>query len=112
MTLLYLNSDSMGTGPDEELSKKLLIIFLEKLVLSDVKIDLIGCVNSAVFLTTREGAGLELLKKMEQKGSRIASCKTCLEHYNLMDSLKIGEMGTMDMTIMVMSTADKVITPC
>jgi hypothetical protein len=112
MTLLYLNSDTLGNGPDEELSRKLLILFLEKLVLSDVKIDLIGCVNSGVFLTTKEAMGLELLKKMEKKGSRIASCKTCLEHYNLLDSLKIGELGTMDMTVAVMGTADKVITPC
>lgn len=112
MTLLYLNSDTLGNGPDVELSRKLLILFLEKLVISDVKIDLIGCVNSGVFLTTKEGMGLELLRKMEQKGSRIASCGTCLDHYNLRDSLKIGETGTMDMTVMVMNMADKVITPC
>jgi hypothetical protein len=112
MTLLYLNSDKLGNGPDEQLSKQLLLIFLEKLVLSEVKIDLIGCVNSAVFLTTKEGKGLELLKKMEEKGSRIASCKTCLDHFNLMDSLKIGETGTMDMTVMILDSADKVINPC
>ncbi len=112
MTFLYLKSNGMGNGTDSTLSEKLLLAFLNKLSESDTKIDLVGCVNGAVKLTTSEGPALESLKKLESKGAKIASCGTCLEHLNLKESLKIGQIGTMDMTVQIMATADKVIMPC
>ena len=51
MNFLYLNSDKMGEG-DPELGRKLLLVFLEKLAASDVTIDVVGCVNNGIFLTT------------------------------------------------------------
>ena len=62
MTFLYLNSDMMGSG-DPELGRKLLKIYLEKLADSDIHIDLIGCVNSGIFLTTERSHVIESLKK-------------------------------------------------
>ncbi len=112
MTFLYLSSDCLGGGTDEVLGKKLLLLFLEKLAGSDVRVDLIGCVNGAVKLTTGEGVGLESLKALQGRGSRIASCGTCLDHLGLRDSLKIGEVGSMDMTVQAMAIADRVIRPC
>jgi hypothetical protein len=111
MTFLYLNSDQMGGG-DPELGEKLLRIFLEKLAASDVKVDLIGCVNSAIFLTTSAGPALLSLQRLADKGARIATCGTCLDHHQLRDKLLIGEVGTMDQTVAVMDQADKIIRPC
>jgi len=112
MTFLYLNSDTMGSGQDKELGQKLLVLFLEKLVASNVTVDMIGCVNGGVFLTTCEGPALECLRLLQGRGARIASCGTCLDHLGLRDSLKIGEVGAMDMTVQTMATADKVLQPC
>ncbi len=112
MTFLYLNSDRMGSGPDEELGQRLLILFLRKLAESEVRVDLVGCANGAVLLTTREGPALNILKTLRARGARIASCGTCLEHLGLRDSLLIGEVGNMDGTVQVLATADKVISPC
>ena len=111
MTLLYLNSDQMGVG-DPALGQKLLKSFLSELAKSDVKLDIVGCVNSAINLTTEGSEVLESLRTLETKGARIASCGTCLDHYHKRDKLLIGEIGTMDMTVAVMSSADKVIRPC
>ena len=111
MTFLYLNSDKMGSGNDP-LGKKLLKSFLNELAKSDTQIDLIGCVNSAVNLTTEGSEVLEVLKTLTDKGARIASCGTCLDHFDKRDKLLIGEVGSMDMTVQIMATADKVIKPC
>lgn len=111
MTFLYLNSDRMGTG-DDGLGRRLLVAFLEKLAESGVSVDLVGCVNSAVYLTTSEGPALEALRKLHHGGTRVASCGTCLDHFGLRDSLQIGEVGAMDDTVRTMAGADRVIRPC
>ncbi len=110
MTFLYLNSDQMGHG-DAELGRKLLQSFLQELAKSDVKVDIIGCVNSGIHLTTRSGKALESLKALEKKGAQIATCGTCLDYHNKNDELLIGSIGTMEQTVQVMARADKIIRP-
>ncbi len=100
----------MGTG-DEELGKKLLGVFLEKLAQSDVQVDVIGCVNSGIYLTTAGSEVLESLQALQAKGARIATCGTCLDHYERQDKLLIGEVGAMDQTVQIMALADRVIRP-
>lgn len=101
----------MGAGSDE-LGKKLLKSFLSELAKSDAKIDLIGCVNSAVHLTTEGSEVIDILKQIEAKGTMIATCGTCLDFYKKRDLLLIGQIGTMDKTVEIMTKADKVIRPC
>ncbi|MCA9784539.1 MAG: DsrE family protein [Candidatus Cloacimonetes bacterium] len=111
MTFLYLNSDCMGTG-DDELGRRLLLAFLEKLLESRTPVDLVGCVNSGIRLSTEAGRGAELLARLEQAGARIASCGTCLDHFGKREQLLVGEVGSMDGTVKVMTEADRVIRPC
>ena len=110
MTFLYLNSDKMGAG-DPELGRKLMRIFLSELANSSVQIDVIGCVNSGINLTTKGSEVIDSLKILEEKGARIATCGTCLDHHNRRDELLIGQVGTMDMTVQILSQADRVIRP-
>ena len=110
MTFLYLNSDKMGQG-DPQLGSKLMKSFLSELAKSKAKIDLIGCVNSGIHLTTRGSEVLDSLKILEKKGARIATCGTCLDFHNKRDELLIGEIGTMNQTVMVMAGADRIIRP-
>lgn len=111
MNLLYLSSDQMGAGPDPQLGRMLLRRFLEELATSDLRVDMVGCANAAVFLTTTGSPVLDVLRKLQDRGTRIASCKTCLVHYKLDDKVEIGEMGTMDQFVRLLATADKVIHP-
>ena len=111
MTFLYLNSDKMGEG-DSDLGKKLLKSFLSNLANSDVQIDVVGCVNSGINLTTEGSEVLDILKKLEAKGAKIATCGTCLEFHGRKDKLLIGSIGTMPMTVQIMADADNVIKPC
>ncbi|MCA9727542.1 MAG: sulfurtransferase-like selenium metabolism protein YedF [Candidatus Eisenbacteria bacterium] len=111
MVLLYLNSDQMGHG-EEALGQKLLLTFLDQLAASDVQVDLVGCVNYGVRLTSKDSPALPALRKLEERGARIASCGTCLDHYGIRDALAIGEVGNMSQTVQVMAMADRVIRPC
>ena len=67
--------------------------------------------NSGINLTTEGSEVLDSLETLLKKGARLASCGTCLDYHNMREKLLIGEIGTMDMTIEVMATADKVIRP-
>ncbi len=110
MTFLYLSSDKMGEG-EPELGRKLMKSFLSELANSEQHIDVIGCANSGVNLTTEGSDVLDSLNKLLERGARIASCGTCLDHLGCRDNLLIGEIGTMDMTVQIMTTADRVIRP-
>ena len=112
MNFLYLNSDKMGEG-DAQLGRKLLLAFLEQLADSKVPVDVVGCVNSGIFLTsTADGPALESLRKLEARGARIATCGTCLEHFQRQEMLQIGEVGNMADTVQMMARAKRVIRPC
>ncbi len=111
MNFLYLNSKTMGTG-DDILGEQLLITFLKKLAESKHHIDVIGCVNGAIALTTQPGEALDALKILELKGAKIATCGTCLDFHDRRDQLLIGSVGTMEQTVEVMNLADRVIRPC
>jgi selenium metabolism protein YedF len=110
MTLLYLNSDHMGSG-DEALGRKLMKLFLAQLAASATPIDLIGCVNSGVRLTTEGSEVIAEFEALKARGARIATCGTCLEHLGLEAKLLIGEVGTMAQSVQAMAMADKVIQP-
>jgi len=111
VTFLYLNSNTMGSG-DPELGKKLLKVFLNKLAESDHKVDVIGCVNSGIFLTTEGSNVIDSLQLLESKGAKIATCGTCLDFHGKNDELIIGEIGNMDGTVELMMTAENIIKPC
>ncbi|MDP8202173.1 MAG: sulfurtransferase-like selenium metabolism protein YedF [Candidatus Tenebribacter burtonii] len=110
MIFLYLNSDKMGEG-EPELGKKLMVTFLRELAKSDIMINVIGCVNSGINLTTEGSEAITSLRELEQKGARIATCGTCLDFYNKRENLLVGEIGSMDQTVLIMSKADRIIKP-
>lgn len=110
MNFLYLNSDKMGEG-DPDLGRKLLAIFLEKLAASDVPVEVVGCVNSGIFLTTTESPALASLQALAARGARIVTCGTCLDYHGRQEALLIGEVGSMDGTVAMMATAARIIRP-
>lgn len=110
MTLLYLNSDQMGHG-DDTLGRKLMAAFLEKLLDSGAPVHAVACVNSGVRLTTEGSEVVELLEILEQRGARVTSCATCLDHFRLRDKLVVGEVGSMPQTVESLISAHRVIQP-
>lgn len=110
MNLLYLNSDILG-GNNQELGEKLIANFLKTINDSSLKIDAVFCVNSGIKLVTQNNETINLLNIMEQKGTVISSCGTCLDFFNLRNELKVGDIGSMKLLVSLLNTADKIIRP-
>lgn len=111
MTLLFLNSDQIGSG-DPELGRKLLQLFLEKLVTSEIKVDAVACLHRAIFLTTEENPALPSLQALAQRGALVTSCGTCLDFFNRKQTLLVGTVGGMQQTVEMFATASRIIAPC
>lgn len=111
MTFLCLDSDRMGQG-DDDLGRTLLASFLATLARSDVTVDLEGCVNGGIHMTTEGSRVLDSLRALEARGAHIASCGTCLDHFGRRDSLAIGTVGGKQQTVEMFAAADRVIVPC
>ena len=109
-TVLYLKSDRMGDG-DDELGRKLLKSFLSTVLASEKKVDLIVCVNSAVYLTTEGSPVMEELTDFERQGTEIVSCGTCLKFYGREHMVVIGNVGDMVGTVATLFESKKIITP-
>ncbi|MGA1863115.1 sulfurtransferase-like selenium metabolism protein YedF [Deferribacter thermophilus] len=106
--VLHVVSDSIGLG-NEELGKILMKGFIENIINLDRLPTSIIFVNSGVFLTTKNEDTIKALKELEAKGVEILSCGTCLNYYNLIDELKVGEITDGFKVMQRLFEADKVI---
>lgn len=111
MTFLYLNSDRIGQG-DDELGRRLLSLFLQKLLASEVKVDFVACLNGGALLTTEEGPALEALRALEARGATVTTCGTCLDHLQRRERLLLGAVGGMQQTVELFAAAERIIAPC
>ena len=108
--MVVLKSHRFGEG-EPELGERLLKIFLSVLLESGQLPAKIVCLNTGVFLTTRESPVLELLKRFEAEGVQIFSCGTCLEYFQAKDQLKVGQAGNMRDTVRSMLSCSKILEP-
>ncbi|HJC46837.1 MAG TPA: sulfurtransferase-like selenium metabolism protein YedF [Candidatus Lachnoclostridium pullistercoris] len=109
-TILVISSDSMGEG-DEALGRLLMKGFLYAMVEQERLPEKILFYNSGVFLTTEGSGVLEDLQEMERRGVRILTCGTCLNHFNLLDRLQVGEVTNMYEIAQCMMQAERIIKP-
>ena len=66
--------------------------------------------NGGVKVPTLNEQAAEHLKDIEEKGTEIMVCGTCLNFYNLEDKLKAGKVSNMYDISNAMKEVDKVIT--
>jgi selenium metabolism protein YedF len=104
--VLYVGSNAIGNG-DCYLGEKLMDGFIANIKNMDIMPSSIIFVNSGVYLTTLNATTIEELKKLE--GVEILSCGTCLEHFELVDKLKVGEITDGYNVMKRLFEADKVI---
>lgn len=101
-------SDLLGKG-SEELGKILMKGFIYTLTETNPLPSNIVFLNSGVKITTTESQTIDDLKKLEECGTKILSCGTCLDYYNLKDNLLVGEISNMYDIVETMSNAEKTI---
>lgn len=81
-------------GKDENLGRILMKAFFDTMIVTGQLPQMIFLMNTAVKLSTIDEEFIPILKKIEQMGTEIFTCGTCLKYYNLEDSLKVGYRGT------------------
>ncbi|MDA3818258.1 MAG: sulfurtransferase-like selenium metabolism protein YedF [Prolixibacteraceae bacterium] len=107
--LLQINSDKMGEG-SPELGETLMSNYLKLILQEELLPSFIVFYNNGVKLTTEGSPVIEILKEIENKGVKLLSCKTCLNHFMLLDKMIVGMAGTMIDIIILQKEATKVIT--
>lgn len=106
--LLQITQNGMGGG-GEELGLQLVTNYL-KLIGEEIELPkFISFYNGGVKLICTGSPVIEILKSIEKKGVKLIACKTCLNHFNLMDKMEVGIAGTMVDIIQLQRIADKVI---
>ena len=109
-TVVVIASDKMGEGNDE-LGHVLMKAFLYTLTELENAPSTVIFYNGGAQLTIEGSDSLEDLKKIEQKGTVIMTCGTCLNYYGISDKLAIGEVSNMYSIVEKLAAASKVIRP-
>jgi selenium metabolism protein YedF len=92
--VILVGSDKLGNG-DDKLGTALMKSYMFALSESSMPPKTLLFVNGGVHLTTEGSDVLDSLRKMEDKGTEIMSCGTCLDFYNLKDKLVAGTVSNM-----------------
>lgn len=91
---ILIKTQYLGAG-DDELGAILMKAFVFSLTQSKPYPEKIIFLNSGVKLTTTNEETIKNLKLLEDEGTQIISCGTCLDFYNVKESLKVGSVGNM-----------------
>ena len=108
-TVILITRKGMGVA-SPELGTTLIQTYLRTLNESRDKPSEICFYAEGVFLVVEGSPVLHLLKILEDKGIRMTVCSTCLNFYNLVDQVAVGNRATMVDIVSAQSHADKVIT--
>lgn len=107
--VLLIKNEFLGDGNDE-LGKVLMKGFLYTITETKPYPEKVVLLNSAIKLSTVNEETIAHLKKLEEAGTKIYSCGTCLNYYNLADQLKVGVVGNMyDVVESLNSTTNRII---
>jgi selenium metabolism protein YedF len=106
--MVMVAADRLGSG-DDDLGAKLMTNFIKTLKEMGDDLWRLVLVNSGVKLTIDGAAALDDLKALEADGLTILVCGTCLDHFKLLESKRVGQTTNMLDIVTAMQVADKVI---
>jgi hypothetical protein len=107
-TVLLLARDGFGHG-DPELQHALLAKYLDLLLAGGLVPRALCFVTEGVHLVCEGSPVLEALRALEQRGTRLLVCTTCLKFYRLEESLRVGTACGMPDILDAQVRAGKVI---
>ena len=109
-TVVVISSSCMGAG-DDVLGAALMKSYIFALSQQEELPKTILFYNGGAKLTCEDAPTLEDLHSLEAQGVEILTCGTCLNHYGLTDSLKVGEVTNMYVIAEKMAQADLLVKP-
>ena len=108
-TLVVLIGNDVLGGGEEELGKILMKSFIYSLAALEDAPSAVIFMNRGAYLTAEGSNTISDLKALEEKGTEILTCGTCLNYYNLTDSLEAGSITDMYGIVERMALADSII---
>lgn len=109
-TVLLIASDSIGRGSDE-LGQKLMIAFIQVLHEINPQPDTIIFINSGVKLVAEGSQITEDLRVLEEMGTELLACGTCIGYYELKEKVVVGKISNMFEIASALFGAGKIINP-
>lgn len=107
-TVLLLMAETLGRG-DDELGALLVGNFIG--AFKGMGLWAVILMNGGVKLACREGKALESLRALADEGVSVEVCGTCLNHFGLVDELRVGSVSNMYDIAVMLNGAGKVIRP-
>jgi selenium metabolism protein YedF len=105
--VIVIASDKLGQG-DDRLGEMLMASFLRTLGENEEKPAELIFVNAGVRLVCEGSRVLDHVEKLARQGVAVQACTTCLEYYDLMDTLLLGAPTTMAKTVKSVMTGEAV----
>ena len=106
---VLIESDAIGRGSDE-LGAILMRALFPTLLEASPRPRKLIFMNSGVKLTVEGSVYLEDISKLEKEGREIFVCGTCLDFFNLKDTVKVGKISNFFEITQTLVETDKVIT--
>ena len=108
--VVCLKSDLMGDG-DPDLGKVLMESFMDNLKLLDQLPTHVIMYNAGVKLAMKQSPVCSSLSELEELGTRIMLCGTCIDHYELQYDIGVGMISNMVVITETIASAGHVIYP-
>ena len=108
--VVFVGSEGVGRG-DDELGAILMGPFLDTLSQLDNRPSHVLFVNAGAKLPVAGSPVLPQLAQLEEMGTEVLTCGTCLKYYDLGDKLVVGRVSNMLTILEILSTAAHVIRP-
>jgi len=108
--VVCIRSDLMGSG-DPELGKALMESFVDNLKLQECLPTHVVLYNSGVRLAMKQSPVCASLSELEELGTRIMLCGTCIDHFGIQYDLGVGMISNMVSITGTLASAGHVIYP-
>jgi hypothetical protein len=106
--LVVLTSNEIGSGPSD-LGERLTELWLGCVAGAETRPAKILFLNSAILLTTEGSPHIEVMKRIEEGGTELVSCITCLTYHDRMEQVVVGGRGDMKGTVEDMTSFARVV---
>lgn len=93
--VFWVLSDKLGDG-DPELGTLLMQKYIYSLARAEQAPEKMIFMNGGIVLTGEGSPVLDDLRLLEQRGTAISTCGTCLDFHGVRDKLAVGAPGKMD----------------
>jgi selenium metabolism protein YedF len=105
-----ISSETMGSG-DDALGKTLMKAFIHTLLQSDELPEKILFYNSGVKLAANDSDVLDDLKTISDAGTELLLCGTCVNFFEISESIGVGKLTNMFEIVSIMSSSSRIVKP-